>query len=90
MDSSYPKPDASRKATASAPPSVLKLDINAKSVKDNGDNHFTIELWARPLNPQETQLLNSLFPHTEKGVARLLAQEALFGAMEDGETYQRR
>ncbi len=57
------------------------ITLRARSAHDNGDGTFSIEVTSRPLQTEEEDVLDALFPDLASEVGKLLIKQALFNAV---------
>ena len=78
--------DASKKQqTPSHGTEYIHIPVKVDGVKDFGNGVAELRIAARPLSREEFSLLKELFPNTMEQAHSLLAKEALFRAMDEGE-----
>ena len=63
----------------------IHIPVKVNGAKDLGNGVTELRIAARPLSREEFSLLKELFPNTMEQAHALLAKEALFRAMDEGE-----
>jgi hypothetical protein len=60
---------------------MIQIRIKAEEIHNNQDGTFDVVIPSYDMTPEESKVLDSLFPDLESAVGRLLMKQALLNAV---------